>query len=202
MCTGKCAKCIGVMLYPLALISIVCNIILFFPDWKTKYAEEEREGLGPRLTEEVKYMAGVIGGGIMVLIPAIHIHLTGKQGCCANRCGMFLSIGFAAVGVVGGLYCFSVSIVGLINGPMCNYKNPDTLSLQWGTPFINSTESYLTDREMWDICLEPKDVVQFNVGLFSTMLIAGGLEIILCTIQVVNGLFGCLCGTCNKKQSY
>ncbi|XP_023653353.1 transmembrane 4 L6 family member 5-like [Paramormyrops kingsleyae] len=202
MCTGKCAKCIGVMLYPLALISIVCNIILFFPDWKTKYAEDERDGLGSRITEEVKYMAGVIGGGIMVLIPAIHIHLTGKQGCCANRCGMFLSIGFAAVGVVGGLYCFAVSIVGLINGPMCYYMIPGTLKFQWGTPFVNSTESYLTDQEMWNICLEPKDVVQFNVGLFSTMLIAGGLEIVLCTIQVVNGLFGCLCGTCNKNQSY
>ena len=25
-----------------------------------------------------------------VLVPAIHIHLTGKEGCCANRCGVSL----------------------------------------------------------------------------------------------------------------
>ncbi len=27
---------------------------------------------------------------LQVLIPAFHIHLTGKQGCCANRCGVSL----------------------------------------------------------------------------------------------------------------
>lgn len=65
MCTGKCAKCIAVVLYPLALISIICNIILFFPDWDTKYAQADEEG-NERLTPEVTYMGGVLGGGIMV----------------------------------------------------------------------------------------------------------------------------------------
>ncbi|RXM93084.1 Protein canopy 4 [Acipenser ruthenus] len=60
MCTGKCAKCIGVTLYPLAAISILCNILLFFPDWSTRYMKEER------VTAEVQYMGGLIGGGVMV----------------------------------------------------------------------------------------------------------------------------------------
>lgn len=60
MCTGKCAKCIGVTLYPLAAISILCNILLFFPDWSTRYMKEER------VTAEVEYMGGLIGGGVMV----------------------------------------------------------------------------------------------------------------------------------------
>ncbi|KAG7271077.1 hypothetical protein CRUP_026009 [Coryphaenoides rupestris] len=58
MCTGQCSRFIGLSLYPLAAISVLCNIILFFPGWDTK-----------------------------VLVPAIYIHATGKQGCCANRCG-------------------------------------------------------------------------------------------------------------------
>lgn len=65
MCTGKCATFIGITLYPLAILSIICNIVLFFPNMKTIYAEQDSDGLY-RLTDEVKYMGGVIGGGILV----------------------------------------------------------------------------------------------------------------------------------------
>lgn len=65
MCTGKCSKFIGITLYPLAILSILCNILLFFPDWSVKYAETDTEE-EPRLTNEVKFMGGVLGGGIMV----------------------------------------------------------------------------------------------------------------------------------------
>ncbi|XP_036404647.1 transmembrane 4 L6 family member 5 [Megalops cyprinoides] len=199
MCTGKCAKCIGVMLYPLALACIVCNILLFFPDWKTGFAEQDMKGEEDRITKEVKYMGGVVGGGIMVLVPAIHIHLTGKQGCCANRCGMFLSIGFSAMGVVGALYSFIVSILGLVNGPTCLYRSEELLIPLWGTPFANNNGSYLADPDSWNRCLVPKNVVEFNVILFSILLVASGLELLLCSFQMVNGLFGCICGTCNSK---
>ncbi|XP_036381360.1 transmembrane 4 L6 family member 1 [Megalops cyprinoides] len=197
MCTGKCARCIGVTLYPLAVISIICNIILFFPNWETQWAMEEREGLGNRITQEVKYMGGVIGGGIMVLIPAIHIHLTGKEGCCANRCGMFLSIAFAAVGVAGALYSFIVAILGLVHGPTCMIF-PELLPI-WTTPFTDREESYLSDSNLWSICKKPENVVEFNLALFSILLVVSSLELILCAFQMVNGLFGCLCGTCRDK---
>ncbi|XP_061105050.1 transmembrane 4 L6 family member 4 isoform X2 [Conger conger] len=193
MCTGKCAQCIGITLYPLALISVICNIILFFPDWKTQYAKDERDGLGNRITEEVKYMGGVIGGGIMVLIPAIHIHLTGKQGCCANRCGMFLSVAFAGVGVAGALYSFIVAVLGLTNGPTCF-----TIT-GWTAPFREWENSYLNKPDSWKLCLAPENVVEFNLGLFATLLVASSLQLVLCAFQMVNGLFGCLCGTCRDK---
>ncbi|KAL2079737.1 hypothetical protein ACEWY4_025481 [Coilia grayii] len=193
MCTGKCAKCIAVVLYPLALASIICNILLFFPAWDSKYVEADEEGK-ERLTPEVKYMGGLLGGGIMVLIPAIHIHLTGKQGCCANRCGMFLSIGFAAVGVAGAVYSMSVAAVGLSKGPVCKIAG-----IYWGRPFDNNG-TYLSDRDSWKICVEPAGVVQFNVALFSILLAVACLELALCGFQMVNGLFGCICGTCNGKE--
>lgn len=60
MCTGKCSRFIAISLYPLAVISIICNIVLFFPDGDVKYAQEKN------ITVEVTYMGGLVGGGIMV----------------------------------------------------------------------------------------------------------------------------------------
>ncbi|XP_010865349.2 transmembrane 4 L6 family member 5 [Esox lucius] len=187
MCTGRCSRFIGSSLYPLAFISIICNIILFFPGWETSYAKDGY------LTVEVKYMGGLVGGGLMVLIPAFHINVTGKKGCCANRCGMFLSILFAAIGLAGALYSFAVAMLGLINGPYCK------VILIWKTPFKDRDFSYLNHHDMWSQCTEPKNVVEFNVGLFGTLLVTSSLQVVLCAIQMINGLFGCLCGTCIDK---
>ncbi|XP_068444442.1 transmembrane 4 L6 family member 5 [Clinocottus analis] len=199
MCTGACSKFIAVPLYVMAAVSIICNVMLFFPGWETQFASQDRDGLN-RITAEVKYMAGVIGGGVMVLVPAIHIHLTSTKGCCANRCGMFLSIGFAALGVAGAVYSLSVAGLGLANGPTCLWSNKDNLIPRWGTPFATSNGSYLADKDLWKWCISPENVVEFNVGLFSTLLVAAGVELVLCLIQMVNGLFGCICGTCGKES--
>ncbi|KAJ4949292.1 hypothetical protein JOQ06_020808 [Pogonophryne albipinna] len=199
MCTGACSKFIAIPLYILAAVSIICNIMLFFPGFETQYAAADREG-EERITEEVKYMAGLIGGGILVLVPAIHTHLTSAKNCCANRCGMFLSIGFAAAGAVGAIYSLSVAALGLSNGPTCLWSNLQSPISQWGTPFASSNGSYLGDKAMWKWCKEPENVVEFNVGLFSTLLVAACFELALCLIQMVNGLFGCLCGTCGGKE--
>lgn len=75
MCTGKCSRFIAVALYPLVLLSIICNIVLFFPDGDTKYAKDGH------ITEEVKYMGGVVGGGIMVSCPYWRMLLS-DTGCC------------------------------------------------------------------------------------------------------------------------
>ncbi|XP_032389919.1 transmembrane 4 L6 family member 4 [Etheostoma spectabile] len=189
MCTGKCSRCIAFTLYPLALISIICNIVLFFPGWDIKYAKDGH------ITEEVKYMGGLIGGGAMVLIAAIYINLTEAQGCCGNRFGMFLSIAFAAVGVAGALYSFIVAVLGLNNGPLC-YDDG-----KWTTPFKNSNSTYLANHKLWAECEEPKNVVQFNIGLFLTLMATSCLQAVLCAIQMINGLFGCLFGLCVKKES-
>lgn len=138
-------------------------------------------------------MGGLVGGGLMVLIPAFYINLTGREGCCGNRCGMFLSIAFAAVGVVGALYSLIVAVLGLKNGPLCK------VLLVWRQPFKDGDRSYLNDDTWWGVCTEPKNIVQFNIGLFATLLATSSLQLILCAIQMINGLFGCLCGTCREK---
>ncbi|XP_027893173.1 transmembrane 4 L6 family member 5 [Xiphophorus couchianus] len=200
MCTGSCSKFIAVPLYVLALVSVICNIMLFFPDFSTEYAGSDSES-DPRLTNEVKYMGGFIGGGIMILIPAIHIHLTSTKSCCANRCGMFLSIGFAALGVAGAIYSLAVAAVGLQNGPVCRYRADNGTEIEtWGRPFMGSSGDYLGDKDSWGRCLIPENVVEFNLGLFSTLLVAAALEAVLCAFQMINGLFGCICGTCSDKD--
>lgn len=73
MCSGKCSRLVAYTLYPLILLSICCNIVLFFPDLDVKYAKEGH------ITEEVKYLGGVVGGGLMVsLLSNVFIHLWWK----------------------------------------------------------------------------------------------------------------------------
>ncbi|XP_042329882.1 LOW QUALITY PROTEIN: transmembrane 4 L6 family member 5-like [Sceloporus undulatus] len=294
MCTGACSRVVGAALWPFALLAIVANVLLAFPDWKTEYVHD----FGQHLTPEVLYLGGLVGGGVMVLIPAIHIQATGSHGCCGNRCGMFLSVLLAAVGAVGATYAIVVSMLGLAHGPPCQYLQNGT-HLDWGRPFEHSEEplrgqfgkpervasvalratlqgstagqqdlsligggwpggpkmggssplantllcqtampaqwmlrargaeqmsarwplvvpscpptvfsllcaskdSYLFNAEMWDICKDPPRVILFNVVLFSLILGAGLAELGLCLVQIFNGLFGCVCGTCREEKT-
>lgn len=59
MCTGGCSRVIAIALYVLAAVSMISNIILFFPDFSTEFSQNE-------ITEEVKFMGGFVGGGVMV----------------------------------------------------------------------------------------------------------------------------------------
>nr|XP_055067004.1 transmembrane 4 L6 family member 1-like [Misgurnus anguillicaudatus] len=132
---------------------------------------------------------------LQVLIPAVHIHMTGKHSCCANRCGMFLSFILAAVGVAGAIYSFIVALLGLLHGPYCNAGGV------WVTLSELMRVNYLEHPDLWgEFCIEPKNVVEFNVVLFSILMLVNSLQIILCAIQMINGLFGCLCGTCRDTR--
>ncbi|KAG7516188.1 A disintegrin and metalloproteinase with thrombospondin motifs 15-like [Solea senegalensis] len=62
-------------------------------------------------------------------------------------------------------------------------------------------DNYLTDYKSWETCTEPKNVVLFNIGLFGTLAAVNCLQVLLCAIQVINGLVGCLCGTGNREKA-
>ncbi|XP_069837329.1 transmembrane 4 L6 family member 5-like [Dendropsophus ebraccatus] len=212
MCTGKCAKCIGGALYPLALICIACNILLFFPGWSLEAAENP----GEKLTTEVSTFLGIVGGGILVFITAVQIQASGRKGCCGNRFGMFLSILCAAIGLAGSLFCLVTCVVAIHRGPICGYYDTGHINttapsptgsgnLTWGRPLEKplpeyNNENYIYHRDTWSKCVEPPNVVEFNFILFSIMLGASSFEVILCAFQLFNGLFGVICGTCNKEK--
>ncbi|KAB1283965.1 Transmembrane 4 L6 family member 4 [Camelus dromedarius] len=102
---------------------------------------------------------------------------------------MFTSTIFAVVGFLGAGYSFVVSAVSINKGPKCLLANNT-----WGYPFLEG--DYLNDNELWKKCQKPEDVIPWNLTLFSILLIIGVVQMIICAIQVINGLLGTLCGDC------
>ncbi|XP_074448603.1 transmembrane 4 L6 family member 4 [Larus michahellis] len=189
MCTGGCAKCLGTTLIPLAVLCTLANILLFFPGGKV--VENNAH-----ITDEVWYFGGILGSGLLMIFPAlVLLGLKNNDccGCCGNEsCGkrfaMFSSIIFAAVGLLGAGYCFILSAIALNRGPKCNTGR------EWTYPFHDG--NYLSNHTLWDMCQSPENIVPWNLTLFSLLLVMSGIQAVLCSIQVVNGLFGTLCGDC------
>ncbi|OCT96191.1 transmembrane 4 L6 family member 1 [Xenopus laevis] len=189
MCTGKCSRIIGVLLFPLGICAIVANLLLYFPNAQILEVDQ--------ITDFVWFFHGIVGAGLLAFLPAFMMLGAGGDGCCANRCGMLLSVLLSALGAAGGLYCVIISAMGLIQGPKC-----DTGNNMFIYPFRNTTEeeNYLFNPEIWDTCREPENIVLWNIVLFSILLGIGAIQAILCLIQVINGLIGFLCGTCMRKR--
>nr|XP_056719928.1 transmembrane 4 L6 family member 5 [Euleptes europaea] len=191
MCTGKCSRLLGLSLLTMGLACMVANLLLMFPNGERRWA-------AGKITLQVWLMGGLLGGGLMVLCTGCSVVRAGGKGCCGfgccgNRCRMLHSVFCSAFGALGGLYCLSVSSTGLANGPYC-----ETADGKWTSPFKDLSESYLGNRTLWDQCVNPPNVVLWNVVLFSILLGLGALEVVLCGIQVVNGLLGTVCGDCRK----
>lgn len=80
MCYVKCARYIGYSLVWAAVFCIVANALLYFPNGETKYATEDH------LSHFVWYFAGIIGGGLLMLLPAFVFIGMEEEDCC-GCCG-------------------------------------------------------------------------------------------------------------------
>ncbi|KAM9190086.1 transmembrane 4 L6 family member 1 [Dugong dugon] len=197
MCYGRCARCIGQFLLALAVLCIVANILLYFPNGETKYASEDH------LSRFVWFFSGIGGGGLLIVLPAsVFISLEEEDCCgccghhnCGKRCVMLSSVLAALIGIAGSGYCVIVAALGLAEGPVC--KN---LFGEWNYTFASTEGEYLLDSSTWSQCVEPKHIVKWNVTLFSILLALGGIEFILCLIQIINGVLGGICGYCSSRQ--
>ncbi|KAB1266052.1 Transmembrane 4 L6 family member 5 [Camelus dromedarius] len=56
------------------------------------------------------------------------------------------------------------------------------------------------NRCRWSLCVQPPGIVYWNVTLFSLLVAASCLEILLCGLQLVNATIGVFCGDCRKKE--
>ncbi|NP_001080334.1 transmembrane 4 L six family member 4 L homeolog [Xenopus laevis] len=185
MCSGGCAKCLGITLIPLAILCILANILLFFPGGTIADKNDH-------ISDEVWYFGGIVGSGVLMIFPAlVFLGLKNNDccGCCGNEsCGkrfaMFTSIIFAAIGFVGAGYCFIVSAVAIDKGPKCDFGN--------GNYTYASQETELS----WKDCVEPPNIGEWNLTLFCLLLLMSGVQAVLCAIQAINGLIGTICGDC------
>ncbi|XP_066515123.1 transmembrane 4 L6 family member 4-like [Hoplias malabaricus] len=181
MCKQKCLCIAAIFLYPLAIASVLCNLLLLFPGWSYVYL------LDHNITQEVYYMGGLVAG-LTVLIPDIFLRLSERWLCCNNQCcKVVFALVLEIVGVCGAAYSFIVALFGMMNGPYCLYYG------SWVTPFTYRSESYLFRKDWWGWCTEPNNIVEFNVALFSTLMVISGMKIVLCVSRVISVMIACLC---------
>ncbi|XP_073887361.1 transmembrane 4 L6 family member 18 isoform X3 [Macaca fascicularis] len=121
MGSRKCGGCLSCLLIPLALWSIIVNILLYFPNGQTSYASSNK------LTNYVWYFEGICFSGVMMLIVAtvlLVLENNKNYKCCqSENCSKkyvtLLSIIFSSLGIAFSGYCLVISALGLIQGPYC-----------------------------------------------------------------------------------
>uniref|UniRef100_A0A3Q2Y8D2 Transmembrane 4 L six family member 1 n=1 Tax=Hippocampus comes TaxID=109280 RepID=A0A3Q2Y8D2_HIPCM len=166
-CSVGFARSLGLALLPLALCCILANLLLLFPMGEMTYIEQGR------LASYIWYFGGLGGGGLLM-------------------CGSVLA---AVVGLVGASYCFVVSGLALMQGPLC------FTSLGWSYPFADQG-GYLLQSATWSQCLQPLHIVEWNVTLLCVLLGLAVLEFILCFLQLASGVVNAICRPCCYKQEY
>ncbi|NXX22690.1 T4S1 protein, partial [Podargus strigoides] len=217
MCVGTCSRIVGPCLLVLSMLSMAANILLLFPGGASKYLVEGH------ISKYAKIMPGVWGGGITVstvLCTASFLVYTfwslpdfrSLPGC---RPQAFISTVLSKLALLGAAACFVLSGVGLTDGPLCFYnasKQGGEHGTLWDYPFRDTcsiwhvllslshrTGFYLYNPCTWSICLEPVGVVAWNVVLFFLLLLISAAEMVLASLQILNGCLGCLCGFCEGK---
>uniref|UniRef100_A0A8C3NBM2 Uncharacterized protein n=1 Tax=Geospiza parvula TaxID=87175 RepID=A0A8C3NBM2_GEOPR len=94
-----------------------------------------------------------------------------------------------SLALLGAAACFVLCGVGLSSGPLCLHNSTA----------LGPGHNYLYNRSTWSTCLEPEGIVAWHVALFSLLLLISAAEMLLALLQILNGLLGCLCGSCDGK---
>ncbi|KAM6970122.1 E3 ubiquitin-protein ligase rnf168-like [Aplochiton taeniatus] len=185
------------VLVPLACLSMVAGTLLLFPDFQVRYLSERH------LTREVNFGTGLWASGFLVLIGArAFVSGSMKKGRFAFRSEMVYQVGYSCVTLASAAFSCLVSVSGLARGPFCLYN--DTTGRRWGSPFRQQDRGdpvYLFNRTSWGLaCEEPRQVVLWNVALFSVVIATSGLQVALCVAHALNSLLGIVFGPGYRKN--
>ncbi|KAM9231085.1 transmembrane 4 L6 family member 18 [Leptosomus discolor] len=191
MALETCGSCLSCLLIPLALWSIVVNILLYFPNGKAAHAATYH------LPNYVWYFEGICFSGVMILLLAvilITLECSVFYRCCQSEsCNKtyrsFISIVLTLLGVAFSGYSCIIFTLGLIQGPFCNSSGG------WDYIFKDTAGGYLTDYPAWSRCTEPANIVEWNTILLSILIALSGMELIICLLKVAAELKRTLCGT-------
>ncbi|KAK3561209.1 hypothetical protein QTP86_028335 [Hemibagrus guttatus] len=196
MCSVCSSKYLRVVMILLAVVSTLANLLLLFPGLTHKYLFENH------ITPEAIWCTGIWASGFVVFV-AIRCFPSNdtKKGCCQFRANMLCRIVYACVALVFAGICFRFNSTGLTKGPLCLHNG--TEGLQWDRPLrrINLNEnSYLYEPERWaSACEEPRNVVVWNIVLFSTIMAVNGLQAIFCVGQILSAVHGMIFGPGKNK---
>ncbi|KAG8580843.1 hypothetical protein GDO81_007440 [Engystomops pustulosus] len=189
----NCSEYSILALIPLAVWSIVVNILLYFPNGDSTYAASNQ------LTNYVWYFQGICFGGLMMIILSAVLLLVDfykcSSSCCAGRqsynihCSRLGSALFALLGVLFSGYSLIISSLGLSQGPYCRTETG------WSYPFANTAGGYLVVYSSWSQCLEPGNVVEWNIILFSILIALSALQVIICIYKIIYDVMAMMCGT-------
>uniref|UniRef100_A0A8C9RZZ5 Si:dkey-83h2.3 n=1 Tax=Scleropages formosus TaxID=113540 RepID=A0A8C9RZZ5_SCLFO len=176
MCVARCSRFVGVSLVPLAVLCILGNILLLLPDLQTRYLLEGHlhEGLlwlqdgGELLPREVLPLCDVLALCVCVCVCNLSV--------CLSHAQMLWLVGYSCIAMVAAGICFVTSSTGLVNGPLCLH---------------NSTEGPVVEKR--DVH-QPRGVVLWNVVLFSILMAASAIQVLLCIVHTLNAILGMLCG--------
>lgn len=109
---------------------------------------------------------------------------------------MLSQVCYSCLALAAAVLCCLVSSSGLVNGPLCLHNT--TAGLAWGAPFARRSirdPVYLYDRTLWgSVCEEPRNVVLWNVVLFSLLMATSGVQALLCAAQALNSVCGVVIG--------
>ncbi|TSK53634.1 Ceruloplasmin [Bagarius yarrelli] len=92
---------------------------------------------------------------------------------------MCCSVLASFIGLAGSGYCFIISVVAMLEGPLCLNNS------EWTTPFQNDGAKYLFARESWSKCEQPAHIVEWNVTLLSILLGLSLIEFFICLVQFI-----------------
>ncbi|XP_043114311.1 transmembrane 4 L6 family member 5-like [Puntigrus tetrazona] len=198
MCTGRCSRSVGMALIPIAIVCMLANALLLFPDMKYQYLTENH------VTREATWSTGIWASGLLVLVAAraFTTHYE-KKGCCYFTAEVLRKLGYTCLAVLAAGLCFVVSGTGLALGPLCLHNS--TEGPKWGRPLkqVRTGEQlYLYAPERWSsACVEPRGVVVWNVTLFSVLMAASGLQLIFCALHLLAAVLEFMCGPgfCKNK---
>uniref|UniRef100_A0A8C9PCE4 Uncharacterized protein n=1 Tax=Spermophilus dauricus TaxID=99837 RepID=A0A8C9PCE4_SPEDA len=166
------ACCVGLFLTTLSLVCIVANAFLLVPDGKTWSSDQ--------LSLHVLLLPGFIGGGLMVrslehrpVSRGVGTTIRGS-GCEGRGEGKGQSSRGDVFGMLGAIYCLSVSGVGLRIGPKCSING------EWDYHFQETAGAYLKNDDQG---LNP-----LFSSLFFLLVVASCLEMVLCGLHLVTPL--------------
>ncbi|MFT7819143.1 transmembrane 4 L6 family member 5-like [Arapaima gigas] len=188
MCITRCSRFVGVSLVPMAILCMVANTLLLFPNLETRYLLEHH------VTREAVWSSGLWASGLLVLLAARSFMSSSlRKGCCSFRMEMLGQVCYSCLALMAAGFCFLVSSTGLVEGPLCLHNS--TEGAVWDKPLQGQRGSYLSVQVSWvSLCEEPQGVVLWNVVLFSVLMALSGMQILLCAAQTLNTMLGLFCG--------